>query len=65
VVYFTDRDLGRQFPSILRARTRPKIESFLENHQPPLIAKVYRPSPQDLAGNPDASARIELWYPKR
>jgi PIN like domain len=127
-VYFTDRDLGRQFPAILRAgeiaveehgdhfdpstpddvwlaeianrrwvaithdrrirykanerdavmqagiallvvignapypelasnfvRTIDRIERFLEAHEPPFIAKVYRPQSDGVHG------RVELW----
>jgi hypothetical protein len=56
VVFFTDRDLGLQFPRTLREAGR---------HERPLIAKVYRPSPAELMGNPAAPGRIELWYPTR
>jgi hypothetical protein len=138
VVFFTDRDLGHQFPAILRAagltverhsdefpadcqdvvwlpavaargsvvlthdgrlrykpnelaaiigsratvlvlvghakyaelaanfvRTLPRVLSFLETHSnPPIIGKVYRPSPSEQRGNPEAPGRIELWYSK-
>jgi predicted nuclease of predicted toxin-antitoxin system len=43
--------------------TLPRIESFLANHAAPLIAKVYRASPAELARNPSAPGRIERWYP--
>jgi hypothetical protein len=42
--------------------TLPKIESFLNRHEPPFIAKVYRPSPSELAKNPGAPGSISLWY---
>ena len=41
----------------------PRIETFVAAHQPPYIAKVYRPSPEDLARNPKAQGTITLWYP--
>lgn len=41
--------------------TRTRIEAFLEKHEPPLIAKVYRASPAELARNPAASGNIALW----
>jgi hypothetical protein len=44
--------------------TRRRIERFLDQHEPPLIAKVYRASPADLAKNPLAAGRIERWYPE-
>ena len=52
--------LARAFVS-----TRDRILEFVAAHQPPVIGKVYRPSPADLAQNPNASGRVELWYPKR
>ena len=44
--------------------TLPKIEVFLDKHQPPFIAKVYRSSPTELAQNPSARGEVSLWYPK-
>jgi len=44
--------------------TLPKIEAFLDKHEPPFIAKVYRPSPAELARNPSAHGEVTLWYPK-
>lgn len=44
--------------------TLPKIEAFLDKHTPPFIAKVYRPSPAELARNPSAGGEVLLWYPK-
>ena len=44
--------------------TLPKIEAFLDKHTPPFIAKVYRPSPAELARNPSAGGEVTLWYPK-
>lgn len=43
--------------------TVPRIRLFLERHTPPFIAKVYRPTPSELARNPRAPGRVELWYP--
>jgi hypothetical protein len=42
--------------------TYPRIERFIANHAPPYIAKVYRPPAGDLAKDPAAPGRIELWY---
>ena len=44
--------------------TLQKIEVFLVDHEPPFIAKVYRPSAADIARDANAPGRIELWYPK-
>ena len=44
-------------------RTSPRILAFIRTHKPPAIARVYRPSPAELARNPAASGRVELWYP--
>jgi len=45
-------------------RSEGKVVQFLEGNPPPVIAKVYRPSPADLARNPGAGGRVERWYPK-
>jgi predicted nuclease of predicted toxin-antitoxin system len=44
--------------------TLPKIEAFLEEHQSPYIAKVYRPPASEFARAPLAQGSISLWYPK-
>jgi len=44
--------------------TRSRIEAFLESARPPVIAKVYRATPAQLAENPASAGRIEWWYPK-
>ena len=44
--------------------TRERIEAFLEDAPPPVIAKVYRATPAELAENPAAAGRIERWYPR-
>jgi hypothetical protein len=44
--------------------TRPRIEQFLEQHTPPFIARVYRPSPADAGRRDPAPGRVELWYPR-
>ena len=53
------------YPELARSFvvTLHRIEAFLEQNPPPLIAKVYRASPTDLAKNPSAAGRIERWYP--
>jgi hypothetical protein len=45
--------------------TLPRVLAFLEEHRPPVIGKIYRPSPADVAKNPRVTGRVELWYPKR
>jgi hypothetical protein len=44
--------------------TLPRIERFLAAHDPPFIAKVYRPSPGESAQPGGAQGRIDLWYPR-
>ena len=44
--------------------TREHIEAFLEGAAAPIIAKVYRATPSELAENPAAAGRIERRYPK-
>ena len=53
-------DLARSFVATL-----PRVLAFLDEHPPPIIGKVYRPSPSEVAKNAGASGRVELWYPKR
>lgn len=54
------------YPELARSfvMTLHRIEAFLEQNPAPLIAKVYRASPMDLAKNPSAAGRIERWYPR-
>lgn len=53
------------YPELANAfvSTRDRILRFVERHQPPYIAKVYRPGASEAAKNPDAPGRVELWYP--
>lgn len=44
--------------------TRSRIEAFLEGAAGPIIAKVYRATPAELAENPAAAGRVERWYPQ-
>ena len=55
------------FPQLAKnfVTTLPKIEAFLAVHEPPYIAKIYRPTDAELERNPDKSGSIVLWYPKR
>jgi predicted nuclease of predicted toxin-antitoxin system len=43
--------------------TLPRILAFLRAHEPPFIAKVYRPTPAELVRNRDARGTVSLWYP--
>jgi hypothetical protein len=51
------------YPQLARSfvATCPRIENFLQKHEAPFIAKVYRASPAELAKNPSAAGRIEFW----
>lgn len=53
-------ELARNF-----VQTLHRIESMLDEHKPPFILKVYRPTPAEVALAPAASGRVELWFPKR
>lgn len=52
-------ELARYF-----VKTLPRVLAFLGANHPPVIGKVYRPSPADVAHNADATGRVELWYSK-
>lgn len=54
------------YPDLAQAfvRTWPRIDAFLGRHEPPFIAKVYRPTPAESARRADAAGRVELWHPK-
>ena len=57
--------VGRvQFPELARSfvATRDRIETFVANHSPPWIAKVYRAGASDLTRNPLAAGRVEQWH---
>jgi hypothetical protein len=49
---------------VVRSDKRASIETFLEDAPPPVIAKVYRATPAQLAEDPTAAGRVERWYPK-
>jgi hypothetical protein len=51
-------DLARNFVASIG-----QIEAFLDVQKPPLIGKVYRPSPSDLVRNPAAAGAVLRWYP--
>lgn len=44
--------------------TTARINEFAEQHSRPWIAKVYRPSPSEVARDPNAKGSIQLWYPR-
>ena len=54
------------YPELARhfVATLPRIEAFLAARSPPFIAKVYRPTPAELAKNADAPGSVALWYPR-
>lgn len=52
-------ELARNF-----IHTRSRIESFLERHEPPFIAKVLRPTPPALERDPEAAGEVVLWFPR-
>lgn len=52
-------DLARNF-----VNTLGRIEAFLDAHDPPFIAKVYRPTAGEFEKAASAPGRVELWYPK-
>jgi hypothetical protein len=52
-------ELARSFVATSGAITR-----FVKEHQPPFIAKVYRPPKPHTDRNPQAAGRIELWFPR-
>lgn len=52
-------ELAKSFVS-----TYPRIQAFTQTHEPPYIAKVYRPSAGEIAVDPAAAGRIELWHPR-
>ncbi len=45
-------------------KSRGKIEGVLEGREGPLILKVYRPSPSELARSSDMPGRVEVSYPR-
>ena len=52
-------ELARSFVATL-----PRILAFIAAHRPPVIGKVYRPSPAELVKDPDARGRVERWFPR-
>lgn len=54
------------YPQLAHAfvATQNRILDFLERHNPPFIAKVYRPPAAEAAINPDTPGSVALWYPR-
>ena len=54
------------YPQLAHAfvATKDRILGFLERHDAPFIAKVYRPPATKATINPDTPGRIELWFPR-
>ena len=54
------------YPQLARAfvATQDRIFDFLERHNPPFIAKVYRPHATEVATNPGTPGSVALWYPR-
>ena len=50
------QDLAENFVA-----TIGKIEHFLQATRPPFIARVYRPSPEQIRRGSRKSGRVELW----
>ena len=38
-----------------------KIARFLQANRPPFIARIYRPSPEQISRGSHKSGRVELW----
>lgn len=53
------------FPKLAEhfVHTLPRIQAFVDTHRPPYIAKVFRPTPKELARHADAPGTVSLWYP--
>jgi hypothetical protein len=45
-------------------RTIGAISAFVARQPRPFIAKVYRPSPAEVAAHPLAPGSVSLWFPK-
>jgi len=53
------------FPQLAKhfVDTVPRVDDFLNAHQPPFIGKVYGPTAKELIINPNAPGTVSLWYP--
>jgi hypothetical protein len=54
------------YPELAHAfvATFSNVERFVAGRAPPYIAKVYRPSPAEMARG-QAAGHVELWHPQR
>ena len=52
------RELAENFVRSIRV-----VERFARRHEPPFIAKVYRPSGSGMQGRQPGPGRVALWYP--
>lgn len=52
-------ELARSFVA-----TVDRIVRFVRDHEPPFIAKVYRPFRAEFEKEAGAAGGIELWYPR-
>jgi hypothetical protein len=43
--------------------TLPRIIAYLQRHRPPFVARVYRPTPSELARKRKPVGRVEHWLP--
>lgn len=43
--------------------TLPRIIAYLRRQRPPFIARIYRPTPRDLAKRRNPAGRVEHWLP--
>ena len=43
--------------------TLPRISAYLARHTPPFIARIYRPTPWELAKKRKPTGRVEHWLP--
>lgn len=59
VGHVSTAELARNF-----VRTLHRIESAIDDRDGPLIVKVYRPTPAELAKSQVAGGRVEIWFPK-
>lgn len=56
----TNAELARNFVNTVR-----RVEAMMEANPPPVILKVYRASPKEMAQSPAAAGRVEVWFSQR
>ena len=54
------------YPQLARSfvATREQILDFLDRHNPPFVAKVYRAPAVEVLSNADAPGSVSQWYPR-